>query len=46
MITPFFTEDVAAATESAAVLPMPSVVLPGHGPAVRRVGTEWVAVRA
>ena len=46
LITPFFTEDLDAAVESAAALPMPSVVLPGHGPAVRRVGTEWVAVRA
>lgn len=45
MITPLFTEDQGLAVESANALPMPSLVLPGHGPAVRRVGRQWVAVR-
>jgi glyoxylase-like metal-dependent hydrolase (beta-lactamase superfamily II) len=46
MITPLFTEDEALAVESANALPMPSIVLPGHGPAVRRAGSTWVPVRA
>lgn len=44
MITPFFTADQAAALESARALPIPEIVLPGHGPAVHRVGREWVPV--
>ena len=44
MITPFFTADPARAFESAQALPMPAVLLPGHGPAVHRVGSEWVPV--
>lgn len=46
MITPFFTHDQAAAVESARALPMPEILLPGHGPAVHRVGREWVPVGA
>jgi hypothetical protein len=26
------------------VLPYPEIVLPGHGPAVHRVGREWVPI--
>lgn len=44
MITPFFTADQARAVESARALPIPEIVLPGHGPAVHRVGREWVPV--
>ncbi|WP_144760560.1 MBL fold metallo-hydrolase [Curtobacterium sp. 9128] len=44
MITPFFTADQAVALESARALPIPEIVLPGHGPAVHRVGREWVPV--
>lgn len=44
MITPFFTADQATALESARALPIPEIVLPGHGPAVHRVGREWVPV--
>ena len=44
MITPFFTADQETAVESARALPYPEVVLPGHGPAVHRVGSEWVPV--
>ncbi|MGN7190701.1 MULTISPECIES: MBL fold metallo-hydrolase [unclassified Curtobacterium] len=44
MITPFFTADGATALESARALPIPEIVLPGHGPAVHRVGSEWVPV--
>lgn len=44
MITPFFTADQERALESAWALPMPGVLLPGHGPAVHRVGREWVPV--
>lgn len=41
MITPFFTADQDRALESARALPFPALVLPGHGPAVRRVGGTW-----
>lgn len=44
MITSFFTADQARAVESARALPIPEIVLPGHGPAVHRVGREWVPV--
>lgn len=44
MITPFFTADPERALESARALPIPEIVLPGHGPAVHRVGGEWVPV--
>ncbi len=44
MITPFFTADQATALESARALPIPEIVLPGHGPAVHRVGSGWVPV--
>ena len=44
MITPFFTADQDAALASARVLPYPEIVLPGHGPAVHRVGSEWLPV--
>jgi glyoxylase-like metal-dependent hydrolase (beta-lactamase superfamily II) len=44
MITPFFTADQAMALGSARALPIPEIVLPGHGPAVHRVGREWVPV--
>ena len=44
MITPFFTHDQAQAVESAGALPIPEIVLPGHGPAVHRVGREWLPV--
>jgi glyoxylase-like metal-dependent hydrolase (beta-lactamase superfamily II) len=44
MITSFFTADQGAALESARVLPYPEIVLPGHGPAVHRVGREWVPI--
>lgn len=44
MITPFFTADQERALASARALPMPGVLLPGHGPAVHRVGREWVPV--
>lgn len=44
MITPFFTHDQARALESARALPIPEIVLPGHGPAVHRVGREWLPV--
>lgn len=46
MITPFFTADQERAVESARALPIPEILLPGHGPAVHRVGTEWVPVSA
>jgi glyoxylase-like metal-dependent hydrolase (beta-lactamase superfamily II) len=46
MITPFFTADQTRALASARALPIPDVVLPGHGPAVHRVGREWVPVGA
>lgn len=46
MITPFFTADQSRAIESARALPIPEILLPGHGPAVHRVGTEWVPVSA
>ncbi|MGU3410839.1 MBL fold metallo-hydrolase [Microbacterium sp. M1A1_1b] len=46
MITPFFTHDQALALESARALPIPEIMLPGHGPAVHRVGREWVPVRS
>jgi hypothetical protein len=45
MITPFFTADQALAVESARALPYPAIVLPGHGPAVHRVGSEWVPIQ-
>lgn len=45
MITPFFTGDQDRALESARALPVPGTVLPGHGPAVRRAGDGWVALR-
>ncbi|OII23464.1 hypothetical protein BIV03_11405 [Curtobacterium sp. MCBA15_016] len=41
MITSFFTADQARALESARALPIPDVLLPGHGPAVHRVGSTW-----
>ncbi|MBT2501929.1 MBL fold metallo-hydrolase [Curtobacterium sp. ISL-83] len=44
MITPFFTADASTAFESARALPIPAIVLPGHGPAVHRVGRGWVPV--
>jgi glyoxylase-like metal-dependent hydrolase (beta-lactamase superfamily II) len=44
MITPFFTADHDRALESARALPMPGILLPGHGPAVHRVGSEWLPV--
>lgn len=44
MIPASFTADTAAAAESAAALPMPAIVLPGHGPAVHRVGDRWVPI--
>jgi len=44
MITPFFTADQRRALASARALPVPEVLLPGHGPAVHRVGREWVPV--
>lgn len=44
MITPFFTADQDRAVESARALPIPEILLPGHGPAVHRVGSEWVPV--
>ncbi|WP_439689441.1 MBL fold metallo-hydrolase [Curtobacterium sp. SP.BCp] len=44
MITPFFTADPGRALESARALPMPGILLPGHGPAVHRVGSEWLPV--
>ncbi|MFJ4295917.1 hypothetical protein [Curtobacterium sp. NPDC089689] len=44
MITPFFTADPERALESARALPMPGILLPGHGPAVHRVGSEWLPV--
>jgi glyoxylase-like metal-dependent hydrolase (beta-lactamase superfamily II) len=46
MVPQFFTEDVPAAIASAHALPMPSIVLPGHGPAVHRVGSTWVPIRS
>ncbi|PZE57635.1 MBL fold metallo-hydrolase [Curtobacterium sp. MCPF17_001] len=46
MITPFFTADQALAVESARALAYPAIVLPGHGPAVHRVGSEWVPIQA
>ncbi|TDN45253.1 glyoxylase-like metal-dependent hydrolase (beta-lactamase superfamily II) [Curtobacterium flaccumfaciens] len=46
MITSFFTADQERAVESARALPIPEILLPGHGPAVHRVGTEWVPVSA
>jgi glyoxylase-like metal-dependent hydrolase (beta-lactamase superfamily II) len=46
MITPFFTADQDRAIASARALPIPEILLPGHGPAVHRVGTEWVPVSA
>ncbi|GAA3342022.1 MBL fold metallo-hydrolase [Curtobacterium pusillum] len=46
MITPFFTADQDAALESARALPIPEILLPGHGPAVHRVGREWLPVTA
>ncbi|MFJ3029647.1 MBL fold metallo-hydrolase [Curtobacterium sp. NPDC087080] len=44
MITSFFTADQTTALESARALPIPEIVLPGHGPAVHRVGSGWVPV--
>ena len=44
MITPFFTADQDRALESARALPFPALVLPGHGPAVRRVGGTWLPI--
>ncbi|MDR6572207.1 glyoxylase-like metal-dependent hydrolase (beta-lactamase superfamily II) [Curtobacterium sp. 320] len=41
MITSFFTADQERALESARALPIPDVLLPGHGPAVHRVGSAW-----
>ncbi|AOX65971.1 hypothetical protein BJK06_09565 [Curtobacterium sp. BH-2-1-1] len=41
MITSFFTADQERALESARALPIPDVLLPGHGPAVHRVGSTW-----
>ncbi|WIB77264.1 MBL fold metallo-hydrolase [Curtobacterium sp. MCPF17_002] len=46
MITPFFTADQDRAIASARALPIPEILLPGHGPAVHRVGSEWVPVSA
>ncbi|WP_416396009.1 MULTISPECIES: MBL fold metallo-hydrolase [unclassified Curtobacterium] len=46
MITPFFTADQARAVESARALPVPEILLPGHGPAVHRVGSAWVPIGA
>lgn len=46
MITPFFTADQDRAVESARALPIPEILLPGHGPAVHRVGGEWLPVVA
>lgn len=44
LITPFFTADQDRALESAGALPYPGVLLPGHGPAVHRVGNGWLPV--
>ncbi|PZF62277.1 MBL fold metallo-hydrolase [Curtobacterium sp. MCBD17_034] len=44
MIPALFTADTATAVESAAALPLPGIVLPGHGPAVHRVGDRWVPI--
>jgi len=44
MITPFFTADQERAVESARALPIPAILLPGHGPAVHRAGREWLPV--
>ena len=44
MITPFFSADQDRALESARALPFPALVLPGHGPAVRRVGGTWLPI--
>jgi len=44
MITPFFTADQDRALESAHALPIPEILLPGHGPAVHRVGSAWLPI--
>lgn len=44
MITPIFTADQDRALESAHALPIPEILLPGHGPAVHRVGSAWLPI--